>query len=89
MAGGQEKQHTRFKWKNDGLFCGGDLICVNQQQQQQVCARFHMSKWALRKDGKLELLGPAVSGYLMDEVVVTGLAMLQLRKMVNNAAAGG
>lgn len=48
------------------------------------------SAWALQKDGKFEV-GPFVSGILMDEVVVTGLAMVEARrrKRNNGAVAAG
>ena len=57
-------------------------------QEDKVCAKFESSGWALKKDGKFEL-APSVSGALMDEVIVSGLAMLELqRRRKNNAAAG-
>ena len=67
----------RFIWKSDHGFNGGDMICLDQQRK--ICAKFEASMWALQKDGKFEV-GPFVSGVLMDEVIVTGLAMLELRK---------
>lgn len=75
-----------FKWKMDGIISGGDMICLDQQDK--VCARFQNSTWALQKDGKFEV-GPFVSGVLMDEVIVTGLAMLEerSRKRKSGAAA--
>lgn len=75
----------QLKWKRDKIFSGGDMICLDQQQK--VCAKFENSTWALKKDGKFEV-GPFVSGVLMDEVVVTGLAMLEARRRENNSAAG-
>ena len=68
----------------DGMFSGGDMMCLDQQDK--VCARFENSAWALRKDGKLKV-GPFVSGVLMDEVVVTGLAMLEARRRSKNRSA--
>ena len=67
----------RFKWKSDRTFNGGDMICLDQQDK--VCAKFQNSMWALQKDGKFEV-GPSVDGVLMDEIVVTGLAMLEARR---------
>ncbi|KAF6238392.1 hypothetical protein HO173_003359 [Letharia columbiana] len=66
-----------FKWKSDNLFNGGDMICLDQHDK--VCARYENSMWALQKDGKFELV-PFVSGVLADEVVVTGLTMLEARR---------
>lgn len=76
----------RFKWKMDGLFNGGDMICLDQQDK--VCAKFENSMWALQKDGKFEV-GPFVSGVLMDEVVVSGFAMVEARRRKNSRAAAG
>ena len=82
----------RFRWKMDGFFNGGNMICLDQQNK--VCARFESSKWALRKDGKFDV-GPFVSGTLMDEIVVIGLAILEKRRRQKNkknamaAGAGG
>ena len=53
------------------------MICLDQHDK--VCARYENSMWALQKDGKFEL-GPLVSGVLADEVVVTGLTMLEARR---------
>lgn len=78
----------RFKWKSDRVFNGGDMICLDQQEK--VCAKFENSMWAWQKDGKFEV-GPFVNGVLMDEIVVTGLAMLEARRRQKrqSAAAGG
>ncbi len=75
----------RFKWKRDNIFNGGDMICLDQQDK--VCAKFENSMWALQKDGKFEV-GPFVSGVLMDEVIVTGLAMLEARRRQSRSSAG-
>ena len=75
----------RFKWKRDNMFNWGDMICLDQQEK--VCAKFENSMWALQKDGKFEV-GPSVNGVLMDEVVVTGLAMLEARRRQSRSSAG-
>lgn len=62
------------------------MICLDQQQK--VCARFENSRWPLKKDGKFEV-GPSVSGVLMDEVIVTGLALLEARRRTKNSPSGG
>ena len=68
------------------MFNGGDMICLDQQNK--VCAKFQNSMWALKKDGKFEV-GPFVDGVLMDEVVVSGLAMLEARRRRAAASSGG
>ncbi len=63
----------------------GDMKCLDGREQ--VCARFEHSAWALRKDGKFEV-GRGVSGGLLDEVVVTGTAMLEMLRRNARSAAG-
>ena len=74
----------RFKWKMGGFLHGGDMKCSDQEDN--VCARFECSGWALKKNGKFEV-APSVSGALMDEVIVSGLAMLELQRRKKKAAA--
>ena len=76
----------RFRWNMDGFFNGANMTCLDQQNK--VYARFESSMWALRKDGMFEV-GPFVSGILMDEVVIIGLAILEKRRRQNNDAAIG
>ena len=78
-------ERMRYKWKSDRAFNGGDLICLDQQNK--MCAKFQNSMWALQKDGKFEV-GPFVDGTLMDEIIVTGLAMLEARRRRAAAARG-
>lgn len=74
-----------FKWKNDGVFSGGDMLCLDQREQ--LIARFESSNWAMKKEGKFEL-SPGVSGVLMDEIVASGIAMVeQRRRQKKNSAA--
>ena len=78
-------ERTRFKWKMGGLLHSGDMTCLDQQDK--VCAKFESSAWALKKNGKFDI-APSVSGVLLDEVLVAGLAMLELKRRKDNAAAG-
>lgn len=73
LATTTEGTRMRLKWKKDGR----DMICLDQQEN--VCAKFENSVWALQKDGKFEV-GPCVNGIRMDEIVVTGLAMLEAKR---------
>ena len=75
-----------LKWKRDGLFSGGDMICIDEKEQ--LFARFQASGWAMKKDRKFEL-SPGVGGVLMDEIVVSGIAMIELRKRQSRSAAAG
>ena len=78
-----------FKWKRDGVFSGGDMLCLDQREQ--LVAKFLMANWAMKKGGKFEL-SPGVNGMLMDEIVTSGIAMVEWRRKqraASSAAAGG
>ncbi|KAM0799613.1 hypothetical protein BDR22DRAFT_305728 [Usnea florida] len=77
-------ERTRFKWKMGGFLHNADMTCLDQQDQ--VCARFESSAWALKKNGKFDI-APSVSGVLLDEIIVVGLVMLELKKRRDNANA--
>ncbi|KAI4142053.1 MAG: hypothetical protein LQ341_003327 [Variospora aurantia] len=78
-------------WKSQNFLT--DLVCVDDKGV--VLAQFHFKTWSLTKYGSLELLrSDLTSGYLMEEVVVTGMAMVEhemaLRtKGFADIAAGG
>ncbi|MCJ1279423.1 hypothetical protein MMC21_007247 [Puttea exsequens] len=76
-----------MRWKRDGVFSGGDLLCLDSKEQ--LLAKFENSSFALKKEGKIEL-GPGVGGVLMDEIVTSGIAMIeQQRRRRNSSSAGG
>ena len=77
-------RRSSLKWKRDGLKSEGNMLCVDGQQV--LIARFERSKRARRKDGKF-MISPGVEGRLMDEVVVSGLAMLQYHSRQKKRAA--
>ena len=74
-----------LKWKKDGVFSGGDMLCLDQREQ--LVARFQRSGWAMSKEGKLEL-SPGVSGVLMDEIITSGIAMVEYARRQRSAGAG-
>ena len=73
-----------LKWKRDGLLSGADMVCVDRQQV--LIARFERSKKARSKTGKF-MIAPGVEGRWMDEVVISGLAMMQYHKRQKKRAA--
>ena len=73
-----------LKWKRDGLLSGDDMVCVDRQQV--LIARFERSKRPRRKDGKF-VISPGVEGRWLDEVMVSGLAMVQYHKRQKKRAA--
>lgn len=76
--------HENFKWKSNGMFSGGDMLCLDNREQ--LVAKFESSNWAMKKEGKLEL-GAGVEGILMDELVVSGIAMVEHRRRKKNASS--
>ena len=62
-----------------------DMLCLDQREQ--LIARFSSSNWAMKKDGKIEL-SPGVQGVLMDEIVVSGFAMIEHKIRQSRASAG-
>jgi len=77
-----------FEWKSDGIFSGGDMICLDDRKQ--LVARFEKSAWAMKKKGKFELSG-GITGELMTEIVISGIARVEYisrRKSSSSAAAG-
>ena len=78
-------ERTRLKWKMGGFLHSHDMTCSDQQDR--VYAKFESSGWALKKNGKFDV-APSVSGVLLDEVLVAGLAMLELKRRRDKAAAG-
>lgn len=74
-----------LKWKRDGLFSGGNMLCIDEKEQ--LFARFQASRSSMKKERKFEL-SPGVGGVLMDEIVVSGIAMVELMRRAAAAGAG-
>jgi hypothetical protein len=59
-----------------------ELNMVLLDDQAIPVGRFEPSNWALKKNGKMELLGPSLKNEkVMDEVVATCLAVIHYRQM--------
>lgn len=70
-------------WKTQGHSL--DLVCLDEGGV--AIARFCFSNWSLRKAGRVELMGPqAASGALMEEIIVTGTAMVEYSVALRSAA---
>ena len=78
----------RHKWKMGGFLHGGDMKCSDLEDN--VCAKFESRGRAWKKERKFEVAA-SVSGAFLDEVIVSGLAMLELQRRTrnNNALADG
>ncbi len=74
-----------FKWKSESKW-SFDLVCVDEREV--VVARFESGSWAVSKLGMIEL-AQGVDGGLLEEIIVSGVAMIQLVKMTKNMTMGG
>lgn len=75
-------------WQHDSAI-GRDLRLVNAEGNW--LARFEGTSFSWKKTGKLEIAGGVQWGPgLLDEIVISGIAMVEAeRRRRNNAAAGG
>ena len=66
-----------------------DLVCVTERGDW--VARFGNSTWSVSKQGRIEVVNRDFPREVLDELVVSGLAMVELerRRRSNNAAAAG
>lgn len=74
----------RFEWKKDGIISGGDMVCLDERKRK--VAWYEHSKLALHKDGKIGIEA-GVDGVLVDEMVVTLIAMIELKRRENARSA--
>ena len=80
-ASGGEK----LTWERESVF-GSGLVMRNTRNEW--IAKFDRSMFTMSKVGKLELPGPEVSGPLLDEVVVSGIAIVELARRRRNNSSG-
>ena len=72
-----------WKFKNLGV----EILCLDEREI--AIARFRFNNWSAKKCGTLEMLGPqADGGLLMDEILVTGLAVVEVILTIRNASRG-
>ena len=73
----QTFRNETMTWKREGGFKDLAMVCVDGEDVP--VARIFASDWSVKELGKMELLGPkAQSGDALDEIVVTGLAILNV-----------
>lgn len=80
---------TTLTWQYSSVL-GNSMTCSNEINQW--LARYTSSNFSMSKGGVLELASPAVNGILLDEIIVTALAVVQERKRregASSAAAAG
>lgn len=80
----------RMKWECDG-FWGADLVLVNSRNDW--IAKFDASLFSMSKAGKLHVVNGSINGVALDEIVVSGAAMVHVqneaRKAMNNGLSAG
>lgn len=65
---------VKMTWTSQSGFKTWDFICVGEKQEP--VARFSANMWALKKVGKIEMLGPkALDDAARDEIVVVGFTL--------------
>ncbi|KAJ5089920.1 hypothetical protein N7532_008604 [Penicillium argentinense] len=68
------KEPVQMTWTSNTDFKGWDFICVDDKQMP--VAKFSANLWAVRKFGKIELLGPkAFDPAARDEIVVLAVTL--------------
>jgi len=73
------------QWKSRSYFHAFDFECLDENSMP--LARFSSKSWALKKVGAIELFGKASSGPVMDEILVTGLAIAEYARTYNATVA--
>lgn len=73
-----------MSWTSQSGFKTWDFICCDENQSP--VAKFTANIWAIKKLGKIELLGPkAFDPAAMDEIVVVGMTLCYCMYMrINN-----
>lgn len=64
-----------------------NLCCVTEKGEW--VAKFDNSNWSMTKKGKLEIVDRGMPKDVLDEVVVSGLAMIERQRRDNGASGGG
>ncbi|KAG6999551.1 hypothetical protein G7Y79_00034g069740 [Physcia stellaris] len=72
-----------MKWKTQKRW-GTDLVCVDERGE--VLARYVFSRFSLRKCGRLELFVDGGDEKLVDEVLVSGLAVVEWAVMTRQSS---
>lgn len=76
----------RLRWECDGIW-RADLILVNSRQEW--IARFESSMFSMSKEGKIHVVNGAITGPALDEIMVSGSAMVQLQRRRRSSSGGG
>ncbi|KAI4151034.1 MAG: hypothetical protein LQ341_000983 [Variospora aurantia] len=75
----------RLRWECDGIW-GADLVLVNARKEW--IARFDASLFSMSKTGKIHVVHGGITGAALDEVVVSGCAMMQHERRRRSSSGG-
>lgn len=76
----------KLRWECDGIW-GADLVLVNGRKEW--LARFDASLFSMSKTGKIHVVNGGITGVALDEIVVSGCAMVQQERRRRAASSGG
>lgn len=72
-----------LKWQKTGIW-GYSLQCVTERGEW--LARFDTAYFSMRKEGRLEIVSRELPQMLVDQLVVTGIAMVEIEKRAHASA---
>ncbi|KAI4088977.1 MAG: hypothetical protein LQ344_005729 [Seirophora lacunosa] len=75
----------RLRWECDGVW-GADLVLVNARKEW--IARFDASLFSMTKTGKIHVVHGGITGAALDEIVVSGCAMMQHERRRRSSSGG-
>lgn len=76
----------RLRWECDSIW-GADLVLVNGRKEE--IARFDSSLFSISKTGKIHIVNGGITGAALDEIVVSGCAMVQHEKRRRQSSSAG
>ena len=76
----------KLRWECDGVW-GADLVLVDGKDEW--IARFDASLWSMSKTGKIHVANGGIGGMALDEIVVSGCAMVQHQRRRRKSSGGG
>jgi len=78
----------KLKWRADGFFSRGDLVC--EDQDQRVFAKLKKTNISFSKTGTFEITSEVgkKSTKAVDEIVACGIALLELQRKLKGESVG-
>jgi len=78
----------KLKWRADGVFSLGDLVC--EDQDQKVLAKLKKTNISFSKTGTFEITSEVAEkgDKAVDEIVACGTALLELQRKLKRESVG-